>query len=140
MMWHVQALGLLLAACGLPVAARAGDAGEIVIANQVVLRIRTGARDVSAAERTRIVTRRVVDVLSYEDTQHPDVRIVKTGVDRAIHVGKTLLVTVQESDAKANLTTPEALARVWAANVARELPHATPVSKLPGFTPEKLNE
>jgi hypothetical protein len=139
-MRYAAALGLLVVAFGLPVAARAGDAGDIVIANQVVLRIRAGAPDVSAAERTRIVTRRVVDVLSYEDTQHPDVRIVKAGVDRAIFVGKTLLVTVQESDAKANLTTPKALAREWAANLVRELPQATPVSELPGFKPEELNE
>jgi len=115
----------------------AADQGDIVIGGKVPIRIRAGTPDFQAEQRVLIVTRRLVEVISYEDTQKPEVRIVTEKGTPAIYVGKHLLVTVHQNDAQANGTTPGRLAQAWARNLKEALPLVTPQSKMPGFDPAK---
>ncbi len=107
--------------------AAASNSGEIVIANQVVLRVRVAPPEMTVGERTLIVERRVVDIISYEKLSPPDVKIKGNPNWPAICVGKHMLITVTPADAQANGTTPMELARSWAENVRRQLPKAEPL-------------
>ncbi|MFQ6133004.1 MAG: hypothetical protein ACE5R4_13265 [Armatimonadota bacterium] len=115
----------------------ATDKGDIVIGGKVPIRIRAATPEFTVEQRVLIVRRRVVEVISHEDSYHPNVRIVIEKGTPAIYVGKHLLITVHQNDAKANGTTPVRLAQRWAGNLKEALPLATPESKLPGFDPGK---
>ncbi|MFQ6099496.1 MAG: hypothetical protein ACE5O2_17320, partial [Armatimonadota bacterium] len=116
-MRSVAILSLVVCTLGVPSPGSTAQEDDIIIANEVVLRIRAPSAQHTVRERAEIVTRRLVDILSYENTLDPDVRVVTKGRGAAIYVGSRLLVTVQRADAKANKTSAEALARVWAENV-----------------------
>lgn len=115
----------------------AADKGDIVIGGKVPIRIRAATPQFTVEQRVLIVTRRVVEIISYEDTQKTEPRIVMQNKTPAVYVGKHLLITVHRNDATANGTRPERLAKIWAKNLKKALPLATPKSKLPGFDPEK---
>ena len=122
----VLAIGVLV----LPVAAH--DDNEIVIANQVVLRVRVAPEGMTVRERTLIVERRLVNVLSYEELSPPDVQIKGNPKWPGIWVGSHLLITVTAPDAEANKATPIQLAKMWAENVRRQLPQAEPLTRFEG--------
>lgn len=107
--------------------AAASNSGEIVIANQVVLRVRVAPPEMTVGERTLIVERRVVDIISYEKLSPPDVKVKGNPNWPAIYVGNHMLITVTPADAQANGTTQMDLANKWAENVRRQLPKAEPL-------------
>ncbi len=133
--WVAFALASL---SGLHAWAQASVAEDIVVGGEVALRIRAPTPKYTVRERALIVTRRLVEVASHEDTNQPEVRIVRHQHTPAIYVGRTLLVTVHHNDAAANGTDVDALASLWARNLRRLLPRMTPESKLPGFDPRSL--
>ncbi len=124
------ALVALVALLGAGLSAGAGEAREIVIANEMVLRIRVAPQGMTLKERALEVERRLVEILSHEDLSPPDVQIKQKAGCPTIYVGRHMLITVTAADASANKATPAQLARMWAENVRRQLPKAEPLGHL----------
>ena len=120
----------VLALVVLVVPAVAGDNNEIVVANGVVLRVRVAPPGMTVHERALIVERRLVNILSYEELSPPDVQIKGNPKWPGLWVGSHLLITVTLADAQANKATPIQLAKMWEANVRRQLPEAEPLTRI----------
>lgn len=119
---------LALALVPRPAAAAAGD---VVVGGILVLRIRTEAGGLSAAERAVIVEQRITDALSKAQFSPETVVVRRVNGDPAIFVGSTLIVTVDVNHARLNGTRPELLAEMWARNLRVALPKAVPLG-VPG--------
>lgn len=104
-------------------------AEPIIIAGSVVLRIRTQAGGFSAAERAKAIRHRITRALTSEDLTPANVYVQPAGPDLSIRVGRVLLVTVTEPDARANQTTMPALAARWLAAFRDALPRAKPLPR-----------
>lgn len=104
-------------------------AEPIIVAEIVVLRIRTPAGGISIAERAKTIRRRITLALTSEDLTPSNVYIQPAGSDLSIRVGRVLLVTITEPDARANETTMSALAARWLAAFREALPRAKPLPR-----------
>jgi len=112
--------------------------GEIVVANHVVARARCAPQGMTITQRVAKVDIRVVDIISYENLQPPEMRIVQENGIPAIYVGKYLFMRVYPCDAEPNNCTPVQLAKVWSKQAAEWLPKAQPalLMKTPPWTQE----
>lgn len=126
----LRAMLFVVAALAVSVAA-AQDTVEIVIGGQIVARIRDKGPYDSLAARAAKVDQRIDDVISYEDTQNPKVKVKE--VDGIWHVfcGDRPILGVYPADAKAQSIDAKGLAAIWMRQIKLALPKATPVSKLP---------
>jgi hypothetical protein len=106
-------------------AAQAGE--DIVVAGQVVFKIRTNGHATSAHERAVLITRRITDALSLGRVLDGDIVLRVDRGTPAIYARNVLIVTVSAEDARLNATTVEGLARVWLRNLKTALPNAVPV-------------
>jgi hypothetical protein len=111
-------------------AAQAGE--DIVVAGQVVFKVRTSGQAKSAHERAVLITRRITDALSIGRVLQSDIVLRTDRGTPAIYARNVLIVTVSAEDAKLNATTVEALAQVWLRNLRSALPEAVP---LPAMSP-----
>lgn len=94
--------------------------GEVLVGNQVVLRIRSSAGGLSAMQRANQVAQRLQAFLrSQQDVTAADFRVARAGNEWAVFAGDTLLITADAQQAALNGTTPERLARSWRDNIAQ---------------------
>jgi len=117
---------------------------DVVIAGRIVARIRDKGAYASLAERATKIDQRIADVISFEDTQKPQVSLKRVGGLYHVFVGKRDVIAVFPADAKPQKIDPKALAAIWMKNIKTALPFATPVTKLkyagagkPPLTPPK---
>ncbi len=96
------------------------DVGEVMVADSVVLRIRTAAGGFSAADRADIVADRLRDML-LSGLQPSEIHAGMMRGQTAVLAGDRLIVTADQEHANLNETTPTTLAQEWAANLAGAL-------------------
>lgn len=119
---------VLLAVVALPafsqVAATANTNGEMIIGDQVVLRIHSPAGGMSVQQRIDEVTTRLNKRLGSKDFDPSLITVRKSGADYAIMYRDSLIVTVDTNTAAYNKTSTQGLANQWAANLRRVIPTA----------------
>lgn len=113
-------------------AAHAQDAPPVVVGNQIIARVRDKGPCDSVAQRAAKVEQRLSDVISYQDTQNPKVKVAKKGGIWHVYSGDVAVIGVYPQDTAAqNNIDAKSLAFIWMKNLKQALPKATPVSKLP---------
>jgi hypothetical protein len=112
----------MLAGLAIPVLAIHG--GEVIIGQEVVLRIRFPAGGLSIQERADAVTQRLNELLGSRPFSPSDVTVGVRNKEYVVLVGDTVIITADWNTARFNKTTPKALAEIWAANLRRVIPKA----------------
>jgi hypothetical protein len=105
-----------------------GNAARLTLGGVTILQFRAAAGGFSPEERRSELQSRVVEILSHEELNPSDVRVVigPGGHSATVQVGPLLFVTATEADARANQSTPEELANTWAQNLRRGFAAAKP--------------
>ena len=122
------ALGLLIAA---GVGAWADDVETVVIANQPIARIRERGPYANVSARAAAIDKAICEVISSQDTQHPKVAAKQSHGVWYVYSGPVQVMGVYAGDTKSNGGAVRDLAIQWADNIRKNLPLATPCSKLP---------
>lgn len=114
----------------------AAETADIALGGGLVARLRDKGTFSSVAARAAHVDKQITEVVSTKDTLHPQVTMKQ---DRAglwtVYAWETAVLSVMPAEAQANRLTEKQMGAMWAANLKRQLPLATPCSKLP---PEML--
>ena len=91
------------------------QSGNIWLGGYLLLRIRNAAGGYTIAERTNAVQMRANNLLKLDEGEGvPAITVTKSGRDASIYSNGVLFITVTPADAKANDTTTESLAAIWA--------------------------
>lgn len=109
-------LGIVVPALALP--------GEVIIGQQLVLRIRFPAGGFTVQERVDAVTLRLNELLGSKPFDPSDVTVGVRNKEYVVLMGDKVIVTADEDTAKFNKATPQQLAEKWAANLRRVIPKA----------------
>ncbi len=99
--------------------------GTVYLGGFMLLRMRTTAGGFSAEQRAAALQMRANALLQL-GKGIPRVTTMRAGKDVNILTDRDLFVTVTESDARANRTTTDKLAAMWAHRLRAILPQATP--------------
>ncbi len=100
--------------------------GDVVVGNEVIMRIRDNAGGYSVEERVKAVNERLVEILSYAPVNNVSVSVHLMRGNYVISVGKYQLITVDKNMADANNTTMEKLAKTWAEKLLPALKREKP--------------
>lgn len=130
----VPAAILLTLALAYPLLA-AQETADISLGGGLVARLRDRGAFASLEERVANVEQRIVEIVSYKDTQHPQVSVKQKSNLWTVYAWEIPVVSVYPAEAKVNNISEKQLAQMWARNLQQQLPKATPCSKLP---PEQL--
>lgn len=130
----VPAAILLTLAAALPLLA-AQETADISLGGGLVARLRDRGAFASLQERVANVEQRIVEIVSYKDTQHPQVSVKQKSNLWTVYAWEIPVVSVYPAEARVNNISEKQLAQMWARNLQQQLPKATPCSKLP---PEQL--
>jgi hypothetical protein len=98
----------------------AGQIGEVLINARTVLRIRAAAGGLSAARRAEIVAERLRTLIG-QGLRAGELRIAAVGGEVTIVARGKVVVTADRNHARANNTTPRALANLWLRALAQAL-------------------
>ncbi len=93
-------------------------AGEILIGNDVVIRIRMAAGGQSAGERARRVASRLQGLVRGRQVTGREFQVARYNGQEAVMFNDSLVVTADRGEAAANGVSPARLARVWRNNLA----------------------
>jgi len=107
--------------------------GEVVVDGKVLFRIRTTAGGVSSGDRAAQVADRLNDALQ-AGVRPQDVSVVYQGGLPVVMAGTRQIITATAPEARANVSTPAALAAGWANNLRVAL-GGQPVAATPAATP-----
>lgn len=94
--------------------------GEVLIGDRVVIRVRTGAGGLSAAERAELMARRLKELVD-RGAGPSDVTTSSLGGEAVVLVKGELVATADRFHADVNGTTPRRLAESWASNIRQAL-------------------
>ncbi|MGH2349546.1 MAG: hypothetical protein ACRDFT_08790 [bacterium] len=106
--------------------AGSSTANAVIVCNQVALRIRVPAGGMSVQQRIDTVYQRIVAAWARERISADRVTLRQSAGTWSIYAGSTLIITVQQADARANGTTAAALAQAWHARLRELLPECRP--------------
>ena len=123
---------VLLLGLVLPAVAQTAD---ISLGGALVARLRDPGSFKTVDERAASVDKVLIEVISKEDTQHPEVMLKQKGNLWTVYAWDKPVMTVYPAEAAANKMTEKQLGLQWANKLRAQLPKATPCSKLP---PEQL--
>jgi hypothetical protein len=98
--------------------------GDVIIGQEVVLRIRFPAGGMTIQERSDIITARINDLLGSKPFNPEDVTVGQQNKEWVVLIGGNLIITADKPTAEYNKTTPQQLADMWAANLRRVIPRA----------------
>ncbi len=115
-------------------AAWAQQSVDIVLAGRIVARLRDKGDYDSLAQRAAKVDQRMADVISYENTQNPQVSVKPVAGLYHVFVGKRDVIAVFPGDAAPQKLDPKTLAIRWMTNIKVALPLTTPVTKIKPIT------
>ena len=131
----ISTIAVLLALLALPalsaIQAIANPTGEMIIGYQVVLRIRDAAGGMTVQQRVDQITTRLNKRLGSRDFDPTLITVRKYGGEYAVMHGDSLIVTADSKTAAYNKTSPENLAKQWAANLRRVIPLAKAKTESP---------
>ena len=96
------------------------EVGEVTIAEEVLLRIRTAAGSHSVGERARLVADRLQQMVT-AGLQPGQVHAGMMAGSAAVMAGDQLIITAYSEQARLNATAPGNLAIAWARNIANAL-------------------
>ncbi|MBM3498936.1 MAG: hypothetical protein FJX74_09725 [Armatimonadetes bacterium] len=131
----MKALRILVPAAVL-LAAGASYAQEPVdIGGMTVARIREKGPYESLAARISQVEKWIADVISYENTKTPKVRLARKNGVLHVWCGDRPVIDIYPADAAATNMTEQGLGQLWMKNIKEALPRSTPVSKGGGAPP-----
>lgn len=119
-------LGVLVTA--MPALGQEGGDARVTLGGVTILEFRAAAGGFTPEQRKAAMQSRIVEILSHEELGSGHVRVErgKGGRTARVMVGRMLLITATGADAQANRSTPEKLARAWAANFRRALAAGKP--------------
>ncbi|MEN6302817.1 MAG: hypothetical protein ABFD96_08850 [Armatimonadia bacterium] len=123
---------VLLLGIVLPAVAQTAD---ISLGGALVARLRDPGSFKTVDERAASVDKVLIEVISKEDTQHPQVMLRQKGNLWTVYAWDRPVMAVYPAEAAANKMTEKQLGLQWANKLRAQLPKATPCSKLP---PEQL--
>lgn len=98
---------------------------DVVLGDYLLLRVRCAAGGFTIEERVNALQLRANNLLK-GGKEYSSVTVRKDGKDSNIYVDKIFFMTVTSADAKANGTTSEKLANIWAERLRTILPQSTP--------------
>lgn len=98
--------------------------GDVIVGQQVVLRIRFPAGGMTVKERADEVTVRINRLLGSKPFDPNEVMTAVQNKEWVVLVGNNLIITVDKRTAAYNEATPQQLAEMWAANLRRVIPKA----------------
>jgi hypothetical protein len=98
--------------------------GDVIIGQEVVLRIRFPAGGMTIQERSDIITGRINELLGSKPFNPEDVTTGIQNKEWVVLIGGNLIITADKPTAEYNKTTPQQLADMWAANLRRVIPRA----------------
>ncbi len=124
-------LGLLTA-----VPAPAADYEDVFLANTLVARLRDPGKFASLGERAAKVEALLIEVLSTQDTMHPQVTVKQEAGSWTVYSGPVRVLSVLPKDATGAAMPAKALAQTWANNLKKLLPLATPPSRMGSAAPK----
>ena len=117
---------------GTVVACFAQDESEsIYIANTKVITVRDKGPHSSLQKRAVAIDKAITEIISTQDTQHPNITLKEVDGLWTIYSGPVKIVAVYPAEATANDLPAESLAHIWVKNLKETFPRATPPSKLP---------
>lgn len=122
----VGATALALASVGASAQQKYTMQDKCVVANQLCFIVRAPAGDLSSHKRVDLMNDRLAYILGYERLNPSNITIHKINNQRAIYVGRSLLIDVTHNDAKSDGTTTKALSRQWLSRLRAALPQARP--------------
>jgi len=105
---------------------------KVVVSDRLIAVARVPAGGFTATDRIGKVNDRLAYILGFEPLAPRYIRAERAGSDMAIMVGNRLLMTVTQSDARANHTTVAGLTSVWLRAARAAIPQARPNANLPG--------
>ena len=103
---------------------------DVMMADFLLLRVRCPAGGYTAEERATQIQARANALLVLDGFDLSTIKVEKVGTDAILYAGGELLVTVDECTARANKTTPERLANVWADRLRTIYPKVVPKKPL----------
>jgi hypothetical protein len=101
------------------------DTQEVRIGDYLLLRVRCPAGGYSILERVAALQQRANNMLK-AGKEYSTFAVRKSGSDANIYADDVFFMTVGPGDAKANGTTVEKLANIWAARLRGLFPKSTP--------------
>lgn len=101
-----------------------GQNGEVIIEQQMVLRIRYPAGGMSIQERVDQVTLRLNEYLGSAPFDPSQVRVAMQAGEYCVMIDNQLIITADKDTAKFNQATPQQLAEMWAENLRKAIPKA----------------
>jgi len=130
---HRGTLGVVVCTALISVLSGSVSAGEyydVILANQLVCRLRDAGGYGSVSERGSSVEKNVVEALSVENVGSPKMWVKTVNGLPAIYIGGTFLVQVRRGDAAGTGSSAASLARQWLAAFKQQFPRAEPVTKI----------
>ncbi|MHB1457353.1 MAG: hypothetical protein ACYC0V_10615 [Armatimonadota bacterium] len=101
-----------------------GQDGEVIIGQQLILRIRFAAGGYSIQQRADAVTVRLNEYLGVKPFNPSMVKVANVNGEYCVMIGSDLIITADKDTARYNQATPKQLAEMWASNIRRVLPKA----------------
>jgi len=119
-----MALILVCMLCWVAAPVMAAYEGDVIVGDEVVLRIRFPAGGMTVRERADQVTVRINELLGSKPFQPEDVTVGQQNKEWVVLVGGNLIITADKTTADYNQATPQQLAEMWASNLRRVIPKA----------------
>jgi hypothetical protein len=109
----------------------ADEPESIYVANTKVITVRDKGACSSTIARAVAIEKAIAEVISKQDTQHPDLSLREVDGLWTVFAGDVKLAAVYPAEAEVNGLPAKSLAAIWLRNLNENLPKATPCSKLP---------
>ena len=120
----IRKLAIALVLLGIVIPAFASQPGDVLIGDEVVLRIRFPAGGMTVEQRAEQVMLRINELLGSQPFDPSDVKVGVVNKECVVMVGNNLIITADKDTAKYNQATPQQLAEMWAENLRRVIPKA----------------
>ena len=120
----IRRLAIALILLGIAIPALATQPGDVLIGDDVVLRVRFPAGGYTVQERAELIMLRINELLGSKPFNPSDVKVAVVNKEYVVTVGDNLIITADSATAKFNKSTPQQLAEMWAANLRRVIPKA----------------
>lgn len=101
-----------------------GQDGEVIIGQQIILRIRFAAGGLSIQQRADAVTVRLNEYLGSKPFDPSKVKVANVNGEYCVMISNNLIITADKDTARYKQATPKQLAEMWASNIRKAIPKA----------------